>query len=354
MIKVLIVDDSPVIRDFMTYILSSDPEIKVVGTASSGEEAIARVYETRPDVITMDIHMPGMNGYEATRVIMETIPTPIVIVTGSLREAEISNSFKLIEAGALSVVLRPPGIENSGFASARNELVRNIKLMSEIKVVKRFPNQMKSRIPYEQRVPNRTVTESSEIKLVAIGASTGGPIVLQTILSNLPKDFPVPVVIVQHIAKGFLNGLRDWLSTVSNLEVEIAKEGETLQPGHVYLAPDELQMGILAGNKIALRNLPAENSLCPSVDFLFRSVAEVLGPKAIGVLLTGMGKDGAKELLNMKKQGAITIAQDEASCVVFGMPGEAVKIGAVGQLLSPVKIAETLSGICVKSNVSVR
>lgn len=350
MIKVLIVDDSMVIRDFMSHILSSDPEIKVVGTASSGEEAIAQVYETRPDVITMDIHMPGMDGYEATRVIMETIPTPIVIVTGSLRETEISNSFKLIEAGALSVVLRPSGIEDSGFASARKELVSNIKLMSEIKVVKRFPNQMKSRIPYEQRIPKHPSSESNEIKLVAIGASTGGPIVIQTILSNLSKDFPVPVVIVQHISKGFLNGLKDWLSTGSNLVVEIAREGESLQPGHAYLAPDDLQMGILSENSIALRNLPAENSLCPSVDFLFRSVAEVLGPKAVGVLLTGMGKDGAKELLNMKKQGAITIAQDEASCVVFGMPGEAVKIGAVVHLLSPVKIAQTLSEICAKKH----
>lgn len=346
MIKVLIVDDSRVIRDFMTHILSSDPEIRVVGVACSGEEAIAQVYEKRPDVITMDIHMPGMNGYEATRVIMETIPTPIVLVTGSLKATEISNSFKLIEAGALSIVLRPPGMENPGFDFARQELVRNIKLMSEIKVVKRFPNQL------HKRIPKKSISDSKDIQLVAIGSSTGGTIVLQTILSNLPKDFSVPIVIVQHIAKGFLNGLKDWLSITSNLPVNIATEGELLKPGQVYLAPENLQMGITADNRIALKNAPAENNLCPSVDYLFRSVAEVFGKKAIGVILTGMGKDGASELLAMKKNGAITIAQDEASCVVFGMPGEAVKIGAADRVLSPEKITEALADICMKNNLT--
>ena len=347
MIKVLIVDDSRVIREFMTHLLSSDPDIQVIGVACSGEEAIAQVYEKRPDVIAMDIHMPGMNGYEATRVIMETIPTPIVIVTGSLKETEISNSFKLIEAGALAIVLRPPGMENPGFDAARKELLRNIKLMSEIKVVRRFPNQMHKRIPIDLRIPKKSVSDSKDIQLVAIGSSTGGTIVLQTILSNLPKDFPVPVLIVQHIAKGFLNGLKDWLSATSNLPVNIATEGEFMQPGQVYLAPDNLQMGITADNRIELRNMPAENSLCPSVDYLFRSVAKVLGDRAVGVLLTGMGKDGASELLTMKKHGAITIAQDEASCVVFGMPGEAVKIGAADRILSPEKIAEALAAICM-------
>ena len=192
MIKVLIVDDSRVIREFMTHLLSSDTDIQVVGVACSGEEAIAQVYEKRPDVITMDIHMPGMNGYEATRVIMETIPTPIVIVTGSLKATQISNSFKLIEAGALSIVLRPPGMENPGFDAARQELLSNIKLMSEIKVVRRFPNQMHKRIPMDLRIPKKSVSDSKDIQVVAIGSSTGGPIVLQTILSNLPKDFPVP------------------------------------------------------------------------------------------------------------------------------------------------------------------
>jgi two-component system chemotaxis response regulator CheB len=347
MIKVLIVDDSRVVQEFMTYILASDPDIEVIGVAGSGEEAIELIHKKRPDLITMDIHMPGMDGYQATRTIMETIPTPVIIVSGSLGVNEASNSFKLLEAGALAVVLRPPGIEDPGFAEARRVLIQYVKLMSEIKVVKRFPRQMNHRIRPTHSVQSVN-PDNKDIQLIVIGASTGGPVVLQTILSNLPKDFPVPILIVQHIARGFLNGFRDWLSGYSLLPINIAKDGELLEPGYIYIAPDDLQMGILPGLRITLDKLPPENSLCPSVDFLFRSVAEVMGPNAIGVLLTGMGKDGAKELKNMKDRGAVTIVQDEASCVVFGMPGEAVRIGAADQVLAPEKIAVVLSVLCQK------
>ena len=185
MIKVLIVDDSRVIREFMTHLLSSDTDIQVVGVACSGEEAIAQVYEKRPDVITMDIHMPGMNGYEATRVIMETIPTPIVIVTGSLKATQISNSFKLIEAGALSIVLRPPGMENPGFDAARQELLSNIKLMSEIKVVRRFPNQMHKRIPMDLRIPKKSVSERVDSFSLDFAGQTSGALRIESIAEIL-------------------------------------------------------------------------------------------------------------------------------------------------------------------------
>ncbi len=345
MIKVLIVDDSRVVQEFMTHLLSSDPDIQVIGIAGTGAEAIEFVKEKRPDLITMDIHMPGMDGYEATRIIMETIPTPVIIVSGSLEAHEVANSFKLLEAGALAIVLRPPGMADPGFAAARNVLIQYVKLMSEIKVVRRFPKQMNHKIRPIQKLQSVN-TENKDIQLIAIGASTGGPVVLLTILSNLPKDLPVPVLIVQHIARGFLNGFRDWLAGSSKLLVNIGKDGDLIEPGNVYLAPDDLQMGIKPGPRITLGKLPPENNLCPSVDFLFRSVAEVMGPNAIGVLLTGMGKDGARELKNMKDRGAITIVQDEASCVVFGMPGEAVRIGAADQVLAPDKIAGVLSVLC--------
>lgn len=350
MIKVLIVDDSKTVQEFMSYMFSSDKDIQVIGMVGSGDEAVEFVRKNKPDVITMDIHMPGMNGYEATRAIMQTNPTPIVIVSGSLRLTEVSNSFKLIEAGALAVVRRPPGIGDPGFNEARKELVTMIKLMSEIKVVKLFQNQMQPR-------PNRIIADNSfasddkKIKLIAIGASTGGPIALNIILMNLPKNLPVPVVIVQHIAKGFLNGFRDWLAAASSLTVHIAEDGDYLKPGNVYIAPDGYQMGISAGLMIKLEKPVQDSGLCPSVDHLFQSVAEVLGESAVGVLLSGMGKDGAKELKNMKEKGAITIAQDKESCVVFGMPGEAVKIGAADRVLSPEKIAQSLAGICSNSEV---
>lgn len=354
MIKVLIVDDSLVVQEFMKHILASDPEIQICGIASSGEEALKLVNDKRPDLITMDIHMNGMNGYEATRKIMETIPTPIVIVTGSIRETEISNSFKLMEAGALAIILRPPAIEDPDFLSAKKELIRTIKLMSAIKVVRRFPNQMQKKIINEQLNIEKINKQSKEIKLIAIGASTGGPIALNIILMNLPENLSVPIVIVQHIAKGFIQGLRDWLAVASKLPISIANDGEYLMPGNVYLAPDDLHMGISSGLKINLAKLPPENGLIPSVDFLFRSVACEIGANAIGVLLSGMGKDGAKELKTMKEIGAITMVQDEASCVVFGMPGEAVKNGAAEQALPLLKIAQNITEICERKSIHNR
>ena len=341
MIKTLIVDDSKIIREFMIHLLSSDPEIQIVGIACNGNEAIDLVREKRPDVITMDIHMPGMDGYEATRIIMETNPTPIVVVSGSLKVSDVANSFKLFEAGALAVVLRPPGIEDAGYDDASKALINTVKLMSEIKVVRRFPKRTVAQ--YKPIILNQPINnEIRNIQLIAIGASTGGPVVLQKILSELPKNIPVPILIVQHIAKEFIKGFRDWLSNTSMIPLTIAKDGEQLYPGIGYIAPDDFQMGIKAGLKILLSK-PAHSGLCPSVDFLFHSVSEVLGGNAIGILLTGMGKDGAKELKSMRDKGAITIAQDEASCVVYGMPAEAVKIDAVDHVLSPDKIIEFIN-----------
>jgi len=346
MIKVLIVDDSRVVQQFMSYILSSDPEIKIVGIANSGEEALNMASKLRPNVITMDIHMPGMDGYEATRAIMEVTPTPVVIVSGSLSVSQTANAFKLFEVGALAVVLRPPGMEDSGFSEAHKQLIQTVKLMSQVKVVRRFPNQSKIKTPKPLQIEPAKEIEHKKIKLIAIGASTGGPVVLKTILSNLPKDLSVPVVIVQHIAKGFVNGLCDWLSISSGLPVKVAANSEILQAGQVYIAPDGYQMGVSQENgqrlKVKLESCQSITGICPSVDHLFHSVADEIGSGAIGVLLTGMGKDGAKELKRMKDSGAVTVAQDEASSVIFGMPGEAVKIGAAGQILPADKIAGVL------------
>lgn len=347
MIKVLVVEDSPVVREFLVHILGSDPGIKVIGTANDGEEALETLKHNRPDVITMDIHMPKMDGFEATRRIMETAPTPIVIVTGSSDPGEVGTTFRALEVGALAVVPRPQGLGHPEFEASAKELVKTVKLMSEVKVVRRW-NRARQAQPATPAKEVKVREDSQEIQVVAIGASTGGPIVLQTILSRLQKDFPVPVLIVQHMAAGFTQGFVDWLNQTSGLPVRIASYGEDLLPGHAYVAPDGFQMGVKMRGRIALSQDAPENGLRPSVSYLFRSLTEVYGGKAAGVLLTGMGRDGADELKLMKEKGAVTFAQDMESCVVPGMPGEAIKLDAATYVFPPEKIATALATLMKK------
>jgi two-component system, chemotaxis family, protein-glutamate methylesterase/glutaminase len=349
MIKVLIVEDSPVAQEFLTYLLTSDPVIQVVGVASNGAEALKLVRQKKPDVITMDIHMPVMDGFEATREIMATHPTPIVIVSGSTGTAEVSATFRAIEAGALAVVFRPPGLNHEEFESASRELLQTVKLMSEVKVVRRMPSVTNKSMPALRPMPRAQKAEM-EIQAAAIGASTGGPAALLQILSALPKDLSFPILIVQHIASGFLNGFTEWLSGAARCPIHIASHGDHLKPGQVYVAPDGFHMGVENGPRIVLSDHAPENGLRPSVAYLLRTVAQVFGPHAAGVLLTGMGRDGAEELKTMKEMGAITIAQDEESSVVHGMPGEAIKLGAALHILPPASIAAMLAGFNKKSN----
>jgi two-component system chemotaxis response regulator CheB len=347
MIKILIVEDSPVAREFLIHILSSDPAIQVVATARDGEEALEVVKRHKPDVITMDIHMPKMNGFDAARRIMETQRTPIIIVSGSWDDQEISTTFRAMEAGAQAVIPRPRGIGHPQYEAMAKELIQTVKLMSEVKVVRRWP-RLDGKVTAPS-IPAVDVKKApAEIQVVAIGASTGGPMALQTILSRLPKDFSVPVLIIQHMAKGFIQGFVEWLAQSSGIPVRVAAEGESLLPGHAYVAPDDFQMKVVVGHRIALSKSEVENGLCPSVSDLFRSVANVYGRHAIGVLLTGMGKDGAKELRLMKDKEAITIVQDEYSSVVYGMPGEAIKLDAATYVLSPDKIAAVLIRLASK------
>ena len=345
MIKVLIVEDSPVVKELLTYILSSDPAIQVIGTASNGEEAVKAVRDKMPDVVTMDINMPKMDGFEATRIIMETTPTPIVIVSASWDPQEVQKTFRAIDVGALATVRKPVGVNHPDYKDKAKELIQMVKLMSEVKVIRRH-----SRIKHGKGISaglavNDLIPSTTDVKVVAIGASTGGPPVIETILSGLPKDFRAPLLIVQHIAPGFVQGFADWLANSCRIPVKIATRHEFPLPGHAYIAPDGVHMGLDTSGRIVFEGSEPENGLRPAVSYLFRSVANVFGKNIVGVLLTGMGKDGAKELKMMKEKGAITIAQDEESCVVYGMPGEAVNLNAATYVLSPPKIAELLAGL---------
>jgi two-component system chemotaxis response regulator CheB len=351
MIRVLVVEDSHTAREFLLEILGSDPAIQVVGTAETGEEAIEAVGRTRPDIITMDVHMPRMNGFDATRRIMETHPTPIIIVSGAADVTDTAKAFRAIESGALAVLRRPSGVGHPDYEQSKSELIRTIKVMSEVKVVRRWPRYRPVEPIPAAAIPAGFALQSlqTQIRLVAIGASTGGPPVLQTILAGLPRNFPIPVLIVQHIAAGFTQGFVEWLAQSSSLPIHLPVDGQSILPGQAYVAPDGLHMAVGADGRVQLKSDKPENGLRPSVAFLFRSVAKAYGQSAVGVLLTGMGKDGASELKLMKEQGAVTIAQDRDTSVVHGMPGEAIKLGGATYILPPEQICLALTGLTTKT-----
>jgi len=351
MIKLLITEDSSVIRRYLEEIFNNESDIEVVGTAKNGAEAVDMVDTLRPDVITMDIHMPVMNGFIATRKIMEKNPTPIVIVSASYNPDEVEKTFKTMEAGAVAAMEKPQGLATPDTDPYVRELIQTIRTMSKVKVVKRWekdkfkkkiPSPVTTIIPEKKPVSRKPKIPTTKISVVAIGASTGGPIVLEKILSGLPADFPVPVIIVQHIAKGFLPGMASWLSTKIRLNVRIPDQGEYIESGCVYLAPDGFQIGIDKNFKVLLNDDYSNSILVPSVSYLFRSVAKSFGEHSIGVLLTGMGKDGAKELGLIKERGGITIAQDKESSIVHGMPGEAIRLNSHLFILSANNIASKI------------
>jgi len=343
--KVLIVEDSATVRQYLSHVIDADPGLQVIGTARDGEEGVKLTGLNRPDVVTMDIHMPKMDGYQATRRIMEECPVPIVIVTSNWDRDEVKNSFRAIEAGALAAVEKPPGPGNPRSKPLVAKLIQTIKTMSEVRVVRRLPQRARSEEPNGAAAAVQGNRIGQRVDVVAIGASTGGPPVIRDILSGLRKNYPVPLLIVQHITPGFLEGMVDWLNKECGIPVKVGMEGERIQPGVVYFAPDGVHMGVAPGGRIMLNDGPSENGVRPSVSYLFRSVAASYGMRGVGVLLTGMGRDGATELGEMKARGAITVAQDKVSCVVYGMPAEAVRLNGAVHVLSPDNITGLLNSI---------
>jgi two-component system, chemotaxis family, protein-glutamate methylesterase/glutaminase len=343
-VRVLIVEDSAVVRELLMELFSNEPGMTVIGVAADGAEAIAAVERLRPDVITMDINMPKMNGFEATRQIMRRVPTPIVIVSASWDPQEVRTTFQAVEAGAVAVLPRPRGVGHPDFNGESRTLVQTVRAMAEVKVVRRWAQTPFA--PRAQPVPAPIAPVAGgrvrPVDLIAIGASTGGPAALHALLTQLPANLSFPIVIVQHIAAGFVEGFVEWLVQSTRFPVHLAKQGMTMQPGHAYVAPDRHHLAVGPGGTLLLRDTPPEAGLRPAVGHLFRSVAQVYGGRAGAVLLTGMGADGAAELKQLKDLGAPTIAQDRASCVVFGMPGEAIKRDAATWVLSPEAIAALL------------
>jgi two-component system chemotaxis response regulator CheB len=369
MVRVLIVEDSPTARLLLSKLLSSDPDVEVVGTANDGEEGLARALELRPDVITMDIRMPRLDGLEATRRIMEQIPTPIVVVSASVDSADLPFTFNAMQAGALEVLEKPAGVGTQNFDVLRERLVTTVKLMAEVKVVRRRarpptgtlapeeagrslerPYNGAYNSPERDRAAGRLTTGalSRPAALLVVGASTGGPTALATLLKGLPADFSLPILIVQHIASGFLAGLVSWLQTTTALPLKVAAEGEIIVPGQVYFGPEDRHLVVVARGMLGTSQAPPVSHVRPSATVLFKSAAKAYGAEAAGVLLTGMGDDGAAGLKVIHDAGGTTLAQDEATSVVYGMPCVAAELGAVDLVVPLEGMAAAIKGLAAQ------
>lgn len=340
MIRVLVAEDSRAERTLLVSLLESDPGIRVVGEAADGAQAVEMTLRLRPDLVTMDVHMPRMDGLEATREIMIRAPTPIVVVSSSVRPDDIALSLRAVEAGALAAVAKPESPASPRFAEDRAQLVATVRAMADVKVVRRWSGR---REPEPSAPPGPA--PRAPVRLVAVAASTGGPVALQTILASLPASFPVPVLVVQHLSRGFVGVLARWLGTATALRVKVADAGERLLPGVVYLAPDDQHLGVAPDGTAALAATPPQDGFRPSASHLFRSASAAYGDSLLAVILTGMGSDGVRGLRAAREAGALVLAQDEASSVIYGMPREAVAAGVVGAVLPLEAIGPRLAAI---------
>jgi len=340
-IRVLIVDDSVLIRTVLSTMLMDVPGIKVVGEAADGQEAVRMALRLKPHVITMDIRMPQMDGLEATRHIMSVCPTPIVVLSSSVYASDYNIAFSAIAAGALTVIEKPHGLGASDYEAVREQLLMAVRLMAGVHVVGRpkspsADGQVGPMTALLQAMINRP------IRVVAIGASTGGPPVIFSILSNLPKDFSIPIVIIQHIMPPFVPSMADWLNTKSSLPVTVARKGDQLTPGKVFLAPGNTHLTVQPRGILHLDDSDPVGGQRPSATRLFQSVAKVFKADAVGILLTGMGEDGVEGLAAMSQAGAHVIAQNKETSSVFGMPKAAIDRGIVDEALAPDQIVNRL------------
>jgi two-component system chemotaxis response regulator CheB len=337
-ISVLVVENSRPQQELLVELLRSSGEFIVVGTASNGQQAIAAAQRLRPQVIAMDIHLPILDGYAATSQIMQQCPTPIVLISSIGDPAR--RSIETLAAGALAVVHMPSRQSDTNADAERAAFLTTLRLMADVRVVTRYPPRAPA-MPQQPLLAGQfKAAASGTAQVLVIAASTGGPAAIQIVLQGLGAAFPLPILIVQHITHGFVPALVSWLNATVPLPVRIACHNEQLLPGRIYLAPDDYHLTVCQPGRIALRPATSADRFCPSADPLFESIAKTYGARAIGVILTGMGNDGTRGLLALHAAGAPTLAQDAASCVVYGMPRAAVEAGAITRNAALAKIPQ--------------
>lgn len=350
--RILVVEDSRVIAEVLRSMINDTLDLEVIGVAKNGKEGVLMTQQLAPDLITMDIIMPEMDGFEATKSIMANNPTPIVVISSHLNNKELNTTFRALDAGALTVINKPTDVHSKKFELIQSYILDTIRSMSEVSVVK--PPSPKKLEPsrYVMHETKKPTVHAYEV--VALGASTGGPVALKTILSLLPRDFPLPILVVQHIADGFIGGFSEWLNTHIALEVKVAQEGEELKPGTVYAAPDNYHLTVERSNSTfgtlcaRLVDSDAIVGFRPSITALFASLAETCAEHAIAGLLTGMGKDGLDGMKAMYLRNAHTFAQDAESTVIASMPNAACKAGVVDAVVELNDIANHLTQLVIK------
>ncbi|HEX3586394.1 MAG TPA: chemotaxis response regulator protein-glutamate methylesterase [Candidatus Angelobacter sp.] len=355
-IRVLVVDDSAFMRKVLQSIIASDPQLEVCGEARDGRDAVTQTEVLKPDVISMDINMPHMDGLQATEIIMSSNPRPILIVSSESKEgADVT--LKALELGAIDFVAKPSGGIDLDMSSVKEELCRKLKMSAKVRVVRtatrsKLQHEVASSLPrvepasrveaskngdsalQEVRAAvNAAAKGAGKFPIVVLASSTGGPATLMKFLPSFPKDFPGAVILVQHMPGNFTSQFSTQLAEVSQIRVKEAEAGEIIVPGQLYVCPGSHHLRVSPTGRISLDDGPRVSGYRPCADLTFESAAEYAGPMTIGVILTGMGNDGAKGAQTIRSAGGHVIAQDESTAVIFGMPQEAIKTGAVDQIL---------------------
>ncbi len=338
-IRVLLVEDSPVALKVLTRILQQSPQIELVGTACSGVEALELIPQVQPQVICTDLHMPKMDGLELTSEIMDRFPLPILVISVSVQAEDTKQVFQLLDAGAVDIFPKPIAGLTTDNLELNQELVNKIRVLSGVRVFRKKRVRAKSYLSTSPLLSNKS--KSFQPRIVAVGASTGGPQALQNLFRQLPSHFP-PLICVQHISTGFLEGLINWLQQDCILSVEIAQAQKKPEPGHIYFPPENYHLALDKHGQFFYLDSPPVNGHRPAINVTFDSVAQYYGKHAVGILLTGMGQDGALGLKSIRQAGGFTIAQDESTCVVFGMPKVAIELDAAHQVLPIQAIAPNL------------